>query len=447
IKSQEIDKNYTLVDNKQTQLHSKLLFKWSRYNYIKKVKDDEYLLFNCSTSEHTYIIKEIKELIETNINFVDKIKLMHPKLYYFLRKKKFIVSVDSDDIKNAIKRIKDDLNSPDYFELFINPTLDCNLRCWYCYETLKKNSCINDETLHAIMSFIKNKVESLKLKEITISFFGGEPLLRFNKIILPIIEFTQNVCAEQKKKCYFCFTTNGVLLSQKIVNTLYSIEAYCVFQVPFDGNRTYHDKIKKLTNGEGTFDKVIRNVMHALSKGFKFIIRCNYTPENYKSFEDLISIFNEYAKECIDYGLVTFSYHKVWQANQTKEMKKIVAKYEKSTTLINTSFNHCYADKENSVVINYNGDVYKCTARDFSPELREGFLGIDGEIIFNQRYHTRMNSRFYNKHCLECSIFPICNVCSQTKISLQEENLQCILSYSKKDKEHILLKKIEIETE
>lgn len=418
--------------------------KWSRYNFIKKNNDNEYLLFNCSTNNHMYMVREINDLIVNHMNSIEQIKPMHPELYDFLENKKFIVPENFDEIKNAITRIQNNLRSPDYFELFINPTLDCNLRCWYCYESLQKNSCVNEVTLHSIMRLIKHKVESPELTEITISFFGGEPLLRFNKVVWPIIEFTKAICAKNNKRCYFVFTTNGVLLTRKVVDQLYNAGLSCVFQVPFDGNEESHNKVKKYANGKGVFDKTLHNVMYALSRGFKFTIRCNYTSENLHSFNELISIFNEYASECVRYGLLTFSYHKVWQADHTVEMDNLVNEYENKTVLLDKSLDICYADRENSVVVNYNGDVYNCTARDFKPEDREGYLSEDGEIIYNTRHEKRMEARFSNKNCQNCMIFPMCNVCSQTKLNRRSEDVQCYGSYSEEYKEALLLKKIEM---
>ena len=417
--------------------------RWNKYNYIKKNKNNEYLLFNCSTNNHMYMVREIKELIESNIDTVEQIESIHPQLYDFLKQKQFIVDDNFNEVRDAIRRMKQDLNSADYYELFINPTLDCNLRCWYCYETLKQNSCVDNRVLQSIMTFIRNKVESRTLKEIQISFFGGEPLLRYNGVIWPIIQFTKKICVENNKKCYFNFTTNGVLLTKKIVDQLYTIGANCVFQVPFDGNKEYHDRTKKYRNGKGTFDKVLENVMYALSKGFKFTIRCNYTSENLHSFDELISIFTKYAAECIDYGLLVFTYHKIWQADRTVQMGQIVGRYKAKATSLDMSFYRCYADRENSAVINYNGDVYNCTARDFNPQEREGYLNEKGEIIYNKKHHERMKIRFSGKECLNCMIFPICNLCSQNKLALQGTYKQCPRFYSEQDKEKVLLKKIE----
>ena len=52
---------------------------------------------------------------------------------------------------------------------------------------------------------------------------------------------------------------------------------------------------------------------------------------------------------------------------------------------------YCYADKKNTVVVNYNGDLYKCTARDFVSKNREGTLTADGDIHWNDKYKKRLS--------------------------------------------------------
>lgn len=421
----------------------KISSKWNKYNFIAEKDEKVYTLFNSSTNNLMFMLKEVKEIIVDNINSIGKIRLIHPDLYFFLKKKEFIVDDDFDEVKDAINRIQNNPVFSDYFELIINPTLDCNLRCWYCYEHHQKRSSVNEEIMKSIMCFIKNKVESRELNEILISFFGGEPLLKFNEVIWPLINFTQKICTENKKKIYVSFMTNAVLLSSKIIDRLYDAGLCCTFQVPFDGSEEHHNKTKKYVNGKGTFDKIIGNVMYALSKGNRFIIRCNYTSENLHSFGELISIFNEYASECINQGQLTFSYHKVWQEQDTEEMKIEVNKLEEKTNLIDLSFDICYADRNNSVVINYNGDIYNCTARDFKPENREGYLNRQGNIIFNEKYYRRMDVKFSNKNCQRCIILPICNVCSQVRLEYQNDEIQCMRFATEEDKIKILMKKIQ----
>lgn len=88
-------------------------------------------------------------------------------------------------------------------------------------------------------------------------------------------------------------------------------------------------------------------------------------------------------------------------------------------------FHHvCYADSPRHAVINYNGDVFKCTARDFATESREGRLNNEGRIEWNEKFFQRMAIKYSNEACRNCVILPICNgSCTQNKIEAGLKNI------------------------
>lgn len=88
------------------------------------------------------------------------------------------------------------------------------------------------------------------------------------------------------------------------------------------------------------------------------------------------------------------------------------------------------------MIVNYNGDVYKCTARDFAKTKREGKLNEDGTITYEESYYKRMNALYSNKTCQECIIFPICDVCSQKR--LEAISTECLHMYTEKDKYRLI---------
>lgn len=80
------------------------------------------------------------------------------------------------------------------------------------------------------------------------------------------------------------------------------------------------------------------------------------------------------------------------------------------------SFRHrqqpCICDYVLSFVLNYNGDIFKCTARDFNNTHKMGHLHHDGNVVFNNSYQKRYLS--LNKPiCYTCKVLPICPVYSQ----------------------------------
>lgn len=59
--------------------------------------------------------------------------------------------------------------------LIIAPTLDCNFRCPYCFEDLKK-IYMTKGTVNAIKNFVRNKIKN-GVTNLNVSWYGGEPLL------------------------------------------------------------------------------------------------------------------------------------------------------------------------------------------------------------------------------------------------------------------------------
>lgn len=432
------NKNKTLNNERVKNIYT--TYKWSKYNVIQEISAEVFVIYNCLSDNYVYVIRELIGLINEKKYDVNKIKDISPDLFYYLIDNEFIVNSDLNEAYKAINDIYG--RDSDYYELIINPTLDCNLKCWYCYESHHKCSEINIDTLKKIMRFIDKTIEDVQIKDFVLTFFGGEPLMKFDNIVFPLVEYTKGKCDDSNKKFHVCFVTNGVLLNKRLVDKLYTI-GVCTFQVPFDGNQQYHDKVKFLDKRRSTYDIVIENIMYALSKGNKFIIRCNYTEDNIDSFSDLIQVFKEYASECITLGLVEFSYHKIWQVKDLENKKYVIDKYKKDVSAEDLSFHYCYADKKNSIVINYNGDIYKCTARDFRKENREGYLDEKGEIITNDIFRKRIEIRTKNKSCINCSILPICNVCSQ--IHLEHQNYDgCLRFFSEEDKIKLLNERVRL---
>ena len=354
--------------------------KWSLYNFIIRNGSD-YLLYNSLTNELMACVGGINSLLNEYKNNMDGLKQIHSELYNYLDAQKFIVSDETDEAKQFIEHQKATDTSNDSLRIIINPTLDCNLRCWYCYEKHREGSTIHNDVDLAIKTFIKKEIEDKSLKSLSLSFFGGEPLMHFRKQVLPLILYTKELCITHKVKLKCSFTTNAVLLTPNVTELLANTKLEYHFQVPFDGDRDFHDSIKKHPNGTGTYDTVLQNVKYAASKGFAFTIRCNYTDKNILSFKKAIDdLSNIDSKENL-----VFSLQRIWQEEDSSELdnkEKEMLLYLRNKGLTKpTEYKgifQCYADKENCIVINYNGDIYKCTANDFLPEKKEGILNSMG---------------------------------------------------------------------
>lgn len=393
---------------------------WSQYNeFIPHETDKEKVhIYNFFHLKMLTLETELAQMVRDNIGRIDNLSNIHPELYGVMVKEKFVVSNHHEESLACAKSITEHLKSDKNIRITINPTLDCNLHCWYCYESLQKGSSMSSSVIEGIVKFIENKAQSETLQTIQLSFFGGEPLLNFNKVAKAIIDEANIICKENNKLLSIHFTTNGVCLTKKVVDTLLTYKCPVGFQITFDGNKALHNKVKSLANGKGVYAIVLQNVIYTLSKGCTVTIRCNYTAENILSFYDLIKDLKPYHL----YPNLRFSFHKVWQENEGNDLHekerslKTAIKDLRIQTNLRSSFdksiNFCYADYLHNYVVNYNGDIYKCTARDFTSKNRIGILDKDGNI------HIDTDSISFlgiSDHCVHCRVLPLCTTCSQKR--------------------------------
>lgn len=76
----------------------------------------------------------------------------------------------------------------------------------------------------------------------------------------------------------------------------------------------------------------------------------------------------------------------------------------------------CYADTIRQSVVNYDGTLYKCTARNFADHKASvGYLNDEGIPVWNQNYYKHyLKPVFDNNKCRDCIFLPVClGVCSQ----------------------------------
>lgn len=391
---------------------------WSRYNEFIQ-SDNSFFLFNCRTKKWLTFVPELYKLL-VNCDNLKEIEQIHPTLFKVLVEHNFLVNNAEREISECTSEIDAKLELSKTLKITINPTLDCNLRCWYCYEGHLKGSVMNPTTIDSVCKYLSKCFEEYDYSKLQLAFFGGEPLLKFDTVVKPLLEQVKLVCEKHHVELAVSFTTNGVLLTQRVRNEITKTTRNVSVQIPFDGDSNSHNQIKKFPNGKGSYELVKKNARESVIDGFRVTVRCNYTKKNIRSFlyvikdfEDLLSIQN-----------LRFSFHKVWQEVEDDELKSgikvLKSNLEKFhfTSNIHSYFgdsvNPCYGDYANNYVINYNGDVFKCTARDFKPEHKIGKLSDTGEIEFNAHALQRVR-KSRTTECAVCRRLPICPICSQVR--------------------------------
>lgn len=135
----------------------------------------------------------------------------------------------------------------------------CNLACRYCYYLEKKDLYAGSRTLisdSVLEEFIRQYIGAQTQREVLFVWHGGEPLL------LPV-SFYERALQLQRKYAGGhvidnCIQTNGTLLTEEWCRFL--ADNGFLVGVSIDGNEQMHDRYRRTTGGQGTFDKVMRGV-------------------------------------------------------------------------------------------------------------------------------------------------------------------------------------------
>ena len=172
----------------------------------------------------------------------------------------------------------------------ITPTMNCNARCYYCFEKGSHHENMTFETAREIVNYIiQHKID----EPLTIQWFGGEPLLSID-----IISFI----SEQLKLNNIPFsskiTTNGYYLDKKISYRAKNEWCVKVIQITIDAIGNKYNKIKNYKESEADpFNLIISNIHYAAQNNINIRLRININPiEVEQAKRTIFYLKNEFGK-------------------------------------------------------------------------------------------------------------------------------------------------------
>lgn len=403
--------------------------KESKYNFFVPY-NERIICFNGMSGKVFSTSKEEFSTIENQLKNPDD----KNQLSSFLYENKFITDndVEETDLLIANNRVAVFENT---YHLIINPTQECCFNCWYCYQSRVKGHMSND-TIESVKKFIKNRVEKKEIGGLLLGWFGGEPLLYFHEVIYPISIYAKKLMDQHKLEYKTNITTNGYLITSAMIEKFKEI-GLNVFQITFDGNEESHNKTHNF-KGKASFDIIIENIIQLCKEieNVRITLRVNYTDEIIA--QDYEAILNRFPSDIRSKMSVNFQ--RIWQSSDEIHhpgtdnaiLLKAVRKAREMGFRLMEGVGFfiqkpllCYADRYNFAHINFDGKVYKCTARDYSEKLVCGELVHNGEINWKQGYREKMvvRANFDNELCLGCKQLPLCmGPCFQTYLDYKNNS-------------------------
>lgn len=214
--------------------------KYSIYNSIIETKSGLNVLYSGLSDRFVVFKKDLTPFLNSD---VELLKEKSESLYSMLVEADAIISKDRDEFVE-IKEISEKIDeAPHECKIIVNPTMDCNFKCWYCYENHVKGSKINVDTLESVKLLIDQSVGNESIKMLDLSFFGGEPLLEYDAV-RELIDHLRSKCEKREIGYNIGFTSNGNLIDDQIIEHLTMVADSKSFQITLDGDREKHNRVR-----------------------------------------------------------------------------------------------------------------------------------------------------------------------------------------------------------
>jgi sulfatase maturation enzyme AslB (radical SAM superfamily) len=310
-------------------------------------------------------------------------------------------------------------------------TDDCNYNCSYCLQKKEKKTITHDIIKAAVDFFYPFLKSSDKIR---IGFYGGEPLLAFDKIKYAVL-LLEGKNQVENKDLEFSLTTNGSLLTGEML--AFFNEHGFALQLSFDG--LAQEKSRK----KGTLPHMLRVMKQIQAQpGIAFEINSVFTPQTAGDFSESMRFIIEQEGPDITFN---FSSSEKWDPIALeilkKEMERLadyLAFYYKKTGRIpvknflpsdvKPGISWCSAGVDH-MAVTPEGKLWGCFLfhdyfknRVDDPQYQEYSLGILGDFIVDYETlypgimanYSELRQDFYQvegKDCFLCQEVEACRVC------------------------------------
>lgn len=160
--------------------------------------------------------------------------------------------------------------------LYLVVAQECNLACTYCYAG---GGGFGQATRHMGEATLRRGLERLLPlagERLTLSFFGGEPLLNFS-LVHRAIELADRMARETGRVVSYALTTNGTLLDEEILAVLKDRMAHLA--ISLDGDAVA-SRGRVFRDGAPAFAAIMVNLARLRERGIPFGLRATVTPDN-----------------------------------------------------------------------------------------------------------------------------------------------------------------------
>lgn len=371
--------------------------------YIEKNLDNGVLIYNTLSGA-------VISLDEKNTRYYNEEKFDEIEYLNTLMEQGIVVENIEKEWEEVFKMKDIFLNDNKSLYITILPTASCNLRCEYCFETLR-NITMNDDVIEHMIVYLRKTLIKNNYKKLHVTWFGGEPLL-YPDLVKKIYNLIEKLTEELNIFLSNSIITNGTFLNKDNVNLLKKIKNLKSVQVTVDGCRKIHD-IRKPLVGSSSYEKIMNNLDQCVYE-LPINLRINVDKDNFKYIENFIKELSHHdgfkEKVKVYFGRVigspvsytSYEFSKIRSIGY-RLLKKYGFYYSIIQYLPEVKAVQCSALTKHLLVFDSNGDLYTCWETVGDKDYKIGSV-YDGITTNNRKLKETVK-----EECLKCKVYPICH--------------------------------------
>ena len=333
----------------------------------------------------------------------------------YLRRHFFLKDPETDE-RSAAREIRDTLmfaaqtRFSGYTRYTILPTTDCNARCFYCYEAGCEKIEMDPAVTEDAISFILNTCGE---GELTLRFFGGEPLMGE-----AALDRICSALAENGKIFKSRIVTNGYLFTPELARKAHSLWRLDRAQITLDGTESVYNARKSFVqDSDGAFRRVMDNIGLLLENDIAVQIRLNMDESNYQDLRELADLLAARYGKREKFSVYPFLLFQDILSPSEERTEKLFSMYRafcgelerlgllsRDKLPDKLKLNHCMADDPASVVILPDGRIGACEHFNETPffgTLKEG----ESKSVSTAYWQESFPEEAF---CADCPLYPDC---------------------------------------
>ncbi|MCI7796803.1 MAG: SPASM domain-containing protein [Lachnospiraceae bacterium] len=326
-----------------------------------------------------------------------------------------------------------------HIDIEILPTQSCNARCFYCFEQKFTSLTMNEDIANEVIRYICSHVTADQ--NVCFIWFGGEPLLG-EKIIDRILSEVRDFYGG-KLQYTSSITTNNSLLTDEILQKFDGLWRVTDVLTTIDGYREEHNSRKAYVDKSvDAYAATLANLKRLVERGIKTTCRLNLDKENICQLDSILSDLQPFSA-CPNFSIQLTTLRNKTDSRSVRDKYFAADEYPSFyQTVIPRLFaqgfvrdpllmlpvrdsSNCISCALNKVVINANGNLFRCVQDSLADENAVGNCrdGMRSNWNYTKWYQEIDN---LGESCESCIYLPCCQGgCKQYRRSPSFDTTPC----------------------